>query len=84
MKKQILQTGNAFTHSGIKKNLIKFGLLGTISVFLVVLGCQQDDFFSENQSAVQKNTNIELKEISFSDLKTNLKVLQKIKEVSSF
>lgn len=34
----------------MKKKITKYSLFGTILVFLVVLGCNQDDFYYENHS----------------------------------
>src|SRR5690606_28525638 len=54
----------------MKKKLTKYGLFGTILVFLVLFGCKQDDFHNEN---TQQSTNeIVIKDISFDEFSKKL------------
>lgn len=62
----------------MKKKIILI-LLG----FITLWSCQQDDFLREQNISTQEMSDFELKKISFSSLKTNQNVLQKIEKLNS-
>lgn len=60
----------------MKNKITKYSLFGTILVFLVVLGCKQDDFYYEEANTSSKNLKVQW--LNHSDLEKHPKMLEKL------
>src|SRR5690554_2732922 len=63
----------------MKQKFTKKLFFGTILVFLVLLGCQQDDFGNKGSLTQQDDLLINIKKIPFSKVKENPKAMEQLK-----